>query len=141
VVYWCNSYTIVHCSLDIIEWFKYKLKKVFKLYLILIHPPLSINKEEYNSHLTQCRMDHSKFENLEENLKGATLVEHLIIDFEILNQFKIVNIGLPVMTYASCIDIQILIKEIMSYDIPLDLQWKEIVGLGKTECNFLGSNV
>ena len=28
VVYWCNSYTIVHCSLDIIEWFKYKLKKV-----------------------------------------------------------------------------------------------------------------
>jgi hypothetical protein len=43
VVYWCNSYTIVHFSLDIIELFKYKLKKVFKLYLILIHPPLSIN--------------------------------------------------------------------------------------------------
>jgi hypothetical protein len=43
VVYWCNSYTIVHFSLDIIEWFKYKLKKVFKLYWILIHPPLSIN--------------------------------------------------------------------------------------------------
>jgi hypothetical protein len=43
VVYGCNSYTIVHCSLDIIEWFKYNLKKVFKLYLILIHPPLSIN--------------------------------------------------------------------------------------------------
>ena len=43
VVYWCNSYTIVHFSLDIIEWFKYKFKKVFKLYLILIHPPLSIN--------------------------------------------------------------------------------------------------
>jgi hypothetical protein len=44
VVYWCNYYTIVHCSLDIIEWFKYKLKKVFKLYSILIHPPLSINR-------------------------------------------------------------------------------------------------
>jgi len=25
-VYWCNSYTIVHFSLDIIEWFKYNLK-------------------------------------------------------------------------------------------------------------------
>jgi hypothetical protein len=45
VVYWCNSYTIVHCSLDIIEWFKYKLENVFKLYLILIHPPLSINSK------------------------------------------------------------------------------------------------
>ena len=43
------------------------------------------DQEEYNACLTQCRMDHSKFENLEENLKRATLVEHLITDFEILN--------------------------------------------------------
>ena len=28
VVYWCKYYTIVHCSLDIVEWFKYKLKNV-----------------------------------------------------------------------------------------------------------------
>ena len=28
VVYWCNSYTIVHFLLDIIEWFKYKLKRI-----------------------------------------------------------------------------------------------------------------
>jgi hypothetical protein len=46
------------------------------------------DQEEYNSHLAQCRMDHSKFEILEENLKGATLVECLITNFEILNQFK-----------------------------------------------------
>jgi hypothetical protein len=46
VVYWCNSYTIVHFSLDIIEWFKYKLEFFFKLYLIPIHPPLSINTSD-----------------------------------------------------------------------------------------------
>jgi hypothetical protein len=45
-------------------------------------------------------MDHSKFKTLEENLKGDTLVEHLITDFEILNQFKAIKIGLPVMTYV-----------------------------------------
>ena len=28
VVYWCNSCTIVHFSLDIVEWFKYKLKNI-----------------------------------------------------------------------------------------------------------------
>jgi hypothetical protein len=98
------------------------------------------DQEEYNSRLTQCRMDHSKFENLEENMKGATLVEYLITDFEILNQFKTVKIGLPVMTYASCIDLEILIKEMMDYDIPFDLQWKEIVRMGKTKCSFPGSN-
>jgi hypothetical protein len=78
-------------------------------------------------------MDHSKFENLEENLKGATLVEHLITYFEILNQFKAVKVVLLVMAYASCIDLEILIKEMMDYDIPSDLQWKEIVRLGKTK--------
>jgi hypothetical protein len=46
VVFWCNSYTIVHFSLDIVEWFKYKLKKK-KMYLILIHPPLSINSWDH----------------------------------------------------------------------------------------------
>jgi hypothetical protein len=39
VVYWCNSYTIVHFSLDIIEWFKYKLEKVFKIVLDTDSPP------------------------------------------------------------------------------------------------------
>jgi hypothetical protein len=43
------------------------------------------DQEEYKSFLTQCIMGHSKFENLEENLKGVTLIEHLITYFEILN--------------------------------------------------------
>jgi hypothetical protein len=85
-------------------------------------------------------MDHSKFEILEENLKGENLVEYLITDFEILNQFKIVKIGLPYMMHASCIDLEITIKEMMDYDIPFDLQWKEIVRLGKTKCSFPGIN-
>jgi hypothetical protein len=32
--------------------------------------------------------------------------------------------------------LEILIKEMMDYDIPSELQWKEIVKLGKTKCNF-----
>jgi cobalamin biosynthesis Co2+ chelatase CbiK len=85
-------------------------------------------------------MDHSKIETLEENLKGATLVEHLITNFEILNQFKEVKIGLPVMSYASCIDLEILIKEMIDYDIPSNLQWKEIIRLGKTKCSIPGTS-
>jgi hypothetical protein len=45
----------------------------------------SYDQEEYNAHLNQCRMDHSKFETLDENLKGDTLVEHMITNFEIMN--------------------------------------------------------
>jgi hypothetical protein len=49
------------------------------------------------------------------------MVECLTIDFEILNQFKTMNIGLQAMTCASCIDMNILIKEMMDYEIPSDL--------------------
>jgi hypothetical protein len=77
--------------------------------------------EEYKSHLAQCRMDHSKFEGLEENLKGTNLVEYLTTDFEILNQFKTLNIGLPNMTYDTCNDLEILIKEMLDYEIPSNL--------------------
>jgi hypothetical protein len=68
------------------------------------------DQEEYNSLLTQCKMDHSKFEGLEENLKGPSLVEYLATNFEILNQFKTVKIGLLTMNYDTCIYLEILIK-------------------------------
>jgi hypothetical protein len=98
------------------------------------------NQEDYNYLLIQCRMDHSKFEAMEESLKGPSLVEYLATEFEILNQFKIVKIGLPTMSYATCIDLEILIKEMMDYDISYDSQWKEIMWLGKTKCSFLGTS-
>ena len=85
-------------------------------------------------------MDHSKFEGLVENLKGPNLVEYLTAGFEILNQFKTVKIWLPTMTYATCIDMEILIQEMMDYEIPSDLQWKEIMRLGKTKQSFQGIN-
>jgi hypothetical protein len=98
------------------------------------------NQEDYNSLLIQCRMDHSKFEAMEESLKGPSLVEYLATDFEILNKFKTVKVGLPTMSYAMCIDLEILIKEMMDYEIPSDSQWKEIVRLGKTKCSIPGTS-
>jgi hypothetical protein len=85
-------------------------------------------------------MDHSRFEDLKENLKGPSLVELLAADFEILNQFKIVKTRLPTMSYATRIDLGILIKEMMDYEIPSNSQWKEIVRLGRTKCSFSGTN-
>jgi hypothetical protein len=98
------------------------------------------NQEDYNTLLMQCRMDHSKFEAIEESLKGPSLVEYLATDFEILNKFKIVKVSMPTMSYATCIDLEILIKEMMDCGIPSDSQWKEIMRLGKTKCNIAGAS-
>jgi hypothetical protein len=81
-------------------------------------------------------MDHSKFETLEEGLKGSTLVDKLSTYFEILNQFRKFKLGLPFMSYATCIDLKILMKEMVDYEIPFELQWKEIVRLVNTKCDF-----
>jgi FtsZ-binding cell division protein ZapB len=98
------------------------------------------NQEDYNSLLIQCIMDHSKFEAIEKSLKGPSLVEYLAIDFKILNKFKTVKVGLPTISYATCINLEILIKEMMDYKIPSDSQWKEIMWLGKTKCSIPRTN-
>ena len=85
------------------------------------------NQEDYNSLLIQCRMDHSTFEAMEESLKGPSLVEYLAIDFEILNKFKTMKVSMSTMSYATCINLEILIKEMMDCRIPSNSQWKEIV--------------
>jgi len=86
-------------------------------------------------------MDHSKFEDMEESLKGPILVEHLASDFEILNKFKIVKVSMPIMCYAMCIDLEILIKVMMDYEIPSDVQRKELVQLGKTKFHVPRNNI
>jgi hypothetical protein len=98
------------------------------------------NQEYYKSLLIQCRMDYSKLEAMDESLKGPSLVEYLATDFEILNQFKTMKIGLSIMSYSTCINLEILIKEMVDYKIPSDSQWKEILWLGKTRCSFPGTS-
>ena len=77
---------------------------------------------------------------MEESLKGPSLVEHLATDFEILNKFKTMKFSVPTMSYATWIDLEILIKEMMDYEIPYDVQWKELMQLGKTKYNITGTN-
>jgi hypothetical protein len=98
------------------------------------------NQEDYNSLLIQCRMYHSKFEAMEEIMKGPSLVECLSIEFEILNKFKPVKVGMSTMYYDMCIDLEIFIKAMMDYKIPSESKWKEIVQLGKTKCSFPGTS-
>ena len=42
------------------------------------------SQEHYHNLLVQCRMDHSKFNELEKSLTGKTIVDMLTEDFEIL---------------------------------------------------------
>lgn len=80
-------------------------------------------------------MEHSKFDGLRNGLDGNALVERLKDDSEILNQFKEIKARLPPISYASCIELEVLIKEMLDYEIPSKNQWKEIYRLGNMKYN------
>jgi hypothetical protein len=73
-------------------------------------------------------------------MKGLSLVEHLATNFEFLNKFKKMKVNMLTMSYATCIDFEMMIKEMMDYGIPSNSQWKEIVWLGKRKCNVPRTN-
>ena len=85
-------------------------------------------------------MDHSKFECLKNGLNGNAIVEKLMDDFEILRQLMEIKEGLHLISDASCIEFEFLIKEIMDYDIHSQNQWEEIYRLGNMKYNFLMDN-
>jgi hypothetical protein len=95
-----------------IQEFKYTFEQLFAKCLpsFLDGKGSLYNQEYYHTLLMQCRMDHSRFEDMEESLKGPSLVEHLATDFKILNMFKIVKVSVPTMSYATCIELEFFIK-------------------------------
>ena len=83
-----------------------------------------ISQEHYLTLLTQARIDHSKFEGLKKGLDGRSLVQRLSDDFEILIQFREIKIGLPPISYTSFIELEVLIKEMLDYEVLSQNQWK-----------------
>ena len=68
-------------------------------------------------------MNHNKFEDMENNLKGENIVSKLSDDFNVLGQLQEFIINLPSISYAKCIDLEILVREMQVYDVPSKEQW------------------
>ena len=75
-------------------------------------------KEERDTMLTQARMDHSKFEDMDKNLKGEVVVDNLSDDFDILAQIKMIKENSPAISISSCVELQVMVREMMEYKAP-----------------------
>lgn len=78
-------------------------------------------------------MHHSKFEDLDQGLKGETSVNKLENDFDIFSQFTMIKSKFHSISYAPCLELQVLIKEMIDYNIPSQKQWQEVERLGKSK--------
>ena len=80
--------------------------------------------------LSQIEMDHSKFDNLEKGLKGEIIVNKLFDGFELFLLFRRIKSNIPSVTHGPLIELDVLTKEMIDLEIPLDIEWKEIERVG-----------
>ena len=78
-------------------------------------------------------MDHSKFEDLVKGWTGKVIVEKLTEDFEILDRFLVIKKGLAAVSYESYVDLEVSIREMKEYEVPIVEQWKIMEKFGKNK--------
>ena len=49
-----------------------------------------LSQLEYQALLVRCRLDHRKFEDMNQSLSGKIVIDKLAVDFEIINTFNTV---------------------------------------------------
>ena len=79
-------------------------------------------------------MDHVKFQNMEKGLKGEVIINKLNDDFHVLNQFHLNKSTLPPISYVSSIELELLSRQMMDYEIPSRIFWTEIERFSNLKC-------
>ena len=71
---------------------------------------------------------------MEKNLKGEVVIENLKYDFQVLNQFQFIKLTLPPISYESCVELEVLSREMMDSGIPSRVFWIEIERFNNLKC-------
>ena len=76
-------------------------------------------------------MDYKKFKDITQSLIGKVIIDHLAIDFEILDQFIMRGSKLSPISYVDHVELRYLAKEMTNLEVPSGYQWKTIETFGK----------
>ena len=80
------------------------------------------------------RLDHKHFDDMQhQSLSGKTRIDKLTVYFEMLFDFKAICAKLPYFSYAEKMDLSIMVKEMISLDLPTTDQWKLVDNYGKSK--------
>ena len=94
-----------------------------------------ILKEKYDSMLKSNTTNHTKLQDIEKGLKGEVIIEKLKVDFDVLDQLQLIKSTLPPLSYFPCVELEILSREMMDYEIPSRVFWTEIERFGNVKCS------
>ena len=75
-------------------------------------------------------LDHRKFEDMTQSLTGKVTIDKLVVDFAILDSFKIINAKMPPISYVDHVELRVLDKEMENIEVPYGDQLKTIEKFG-----------
>ena len=89
-----------------------------------------ISQEYYQALFVHQRNEDSKFNDLEKHLKGHVIVDKLKDDFYLLCKFRMIVKNFPPPSYSKHNDMEVLTKEMVTYEYHIEIHWEKIVKLG-----------
>ena len=129
----------VHDKVDIIS---HKVKEVTNLFTPLVSKGIPFLWEEMGPLLSQkecldklvnCRLDHSKFEDMQQALFGRNVFDKLVGEFKLLFDFKVACAKVPNFSYADNMDLRFLAHEMVVADLPNTEHWRAVQQYGSTK--------
>ena len=77
-----------------------------------------LSQKDYNYRLINCRLDHMKFEDIQQSLSRKIVVDKLAGYFEMMFNFKATCAKFPYFSYVENVELRVLEKEMVNLDFP-----------------------
>jgi hypothetical protein len=68
---------------------------------------------------------------MEGDLNGEVIIDKLGDDFSILDQFHIIEEALKPIYFSSCVELEVLQREMVNFELPLKNKWNKVENFGK----------
>ena len=81
--------------------------------------------------MVRSKLDHKKFEDMNQSLSRKVIIDKLAVDFELVTAFKAIGAQLPPISFIDHVELRVLAKEMASLELPSRAQWKTIKKFGK----------
>ena len=92
-----------------------------------------LSQKEYLDKLVNHRLDHSKFEDMQQDLSGRVVFDKLAGEFELLFDFKVACAKVPNFSYTDNMDLRVLAHEMVVADFPNTEHWRVVQQYGSTK--------
>ena len=63
---------------------------------------------------------------MNQSMLGKVIVDKLVVDFEIVDSFRMIGAKLPPISYVYHVELRVLAKEMVNLEVPCKDQWNTI---------------